>query len=166
MSDTYIGDGIVGGYVMPLEKQGKITAQIVSELLDGKKAQDIAIQTIPGMYMFDWHELQTWHIQESKLPPGSVIRFREPSLWERTWRIWAAVLLIVLGLSALAVYLRHSRRQLRVARDRQMLLCGMLINAEEQERRRVASELHDDFSQRVAILALGLENAEDARWFR
>jgi len=162
MSDTYIGHGIVGGYVLPFEKQGKITAQIVSELLNGKQAQEIPIQTIPGVYMFDWRELQTWHIPESKLPSGSVIMFREPSLWERTWRIWAAVFLVVLGLSALAVYLQYSRKQLKVARDRQMQLSGMLINAEEQERSRVASELHDDFSQRVAILALGLENAEEA----
>lgn len=43
-----------------------------------------------------------------------------------------------------------------------MQLSGMLINAEEHERSRVASELHDDFSQRVAILALGLENAQEA----
>jgi signal transduction histidine kinase len=162
MSDTYIGHGIVGGYVMPFETQGKITAQIVSELLDGKKAEQISMQTIPGVYMFDWNELQTWHIPESKLPAGSVIMFREPSLWQRTKWIWATALAIILGLSALAGYLQHSRTQLKVARNRQMQLSGMLINAEEQERSRVASELHDDFSQRVAILALGLENAQEA----
>ena len=38
----------------------------------------------------------------------------------------------------------------------------MLINAEEKERRRVASDLHDDFSQRLALLALGLENAAES----
>jgi signal transduction histidine kinase len=162
MSDTYIGHGIVGGYVMPFKKQGKITAQIVSELLDGKKAEQISIQTIPGVYMFDWNELQTWHIPESKLPAGSVIMFREPSLWQRTKWTWATVLAIIFGLSVLAGYLQHSRTQLKVARNRQMQLSGMLINAEEQERRRVASELHDDFSQRVAILALGLEYAQEA----
>jgi signal transduction histidine kinase len=43
-----------------------------------------------------------------------------------------------------------------------MELSGMLINAEEQERSRVASELHDDFSQRLAILALGIESADEA----
>ena len=43
-----------------------------------------------------------------------------------------------------------------------MQLSGMLINAEEQERSRVASELHDDFSQRLAILALGIESADEA----
>jgi signal transduction histidine kinase len=162
MSDTYIGHGIVGGHVMPFEKQGKITAQIVSELLDGKKADEIPIQTIPGVYMFDWNELQTWHISESKLPEGSIIRFREPSLWQRTKWTWATVLAIIFGLSALAGYLQHSRTLLKVARNRQMQLSGMLINAEEHERSRVASELHDDFSQRVAILALGLENAQEA----
>jgi len=162
MSDTYIGHGIVGGYVMPFEKQGKITAQIVSELLDGKKPQEIPMQTIPGVYMFDWRELQTWHIPESKLPSGSIVMLREPSLWERNKGSGVTVLAIILGLSALAAYLQHSRKQLKVARDRQMQLSGMLINAEEQERSRVASELHDDFSQRLAILALGIESADEA----
>ena len=34
----------------------------------------------------------------------------------------------------------------------------MLINAGEHERSRVASELHDDSSQRLAVIALNLEN--------
>jgi len=160
MSDTYIGHGIVGGYVMPFEKQGKITAQIVSNLLDGKTPREIPIETIPSVYMFDWHQLQIWNISESKLPTGSVIMLREPSLWERTKWTWAAVIAIIVMLSALAAYLQYSQKQLKVAKDRQTQLSGMLINAEEQERSRVASELHDDFSQRVAILALGLENAD------
>jgi signal transduction histidine kinase len=161
MSDTYIGQGIVGGYVMPFERQGKITAQIVSDLLDGKTVREIPIGTIPAVYMFDWHQLQTWHIPESSLPSGSAILFREPSLWARTKWTWVTVLGIILGLSVLAVILQYSRKQLKLAKERQMQLSSRLINAEEDERRRVASELHDDFSQRVAILALGLENAEE-----
>ncbi len=162
LSDTYLGHGIVGGYVLPFEKQGKITAQIVSELLDGKKPQELPMRTLPSVYMFDWRELQRWRIPESSLPPGSVILFREPSLWERTKWIWATVLLIILGLSALTAYLHYSREQLKLAKEKQRQLSGMLINAEEKERRRVASELHDDFSQRLALLALGLENAAEA----
>ena len=162
MSDTYIGHGIVGGYVLPFERQAKITAQIVSRLLDGKKAQELPIETLASVYMFDWHELQTWHISESSLPSGSVVMFREPSVWERTKWIWMTSLLIITVLSAITTYLLSNRRQLKLATDRQMQLSGLLINAEEQERSRVASELHDDFSQRLAILALGLENVQEA----
>jgi signal transduction histidine kinase len=162
VSDTYLGHGIVGGYVMTYGKQGNITAQIVSELLDGKKAQELPIETLPGEYMFDWNELQKWHIPESNLPPGSVILFRERGLWERTKWAWYGAFLIILGLSTLAAYLHHSRKQLRLAREGQRELSGLLINAEEQERRRVASELHDDFSQRVALVALRIDNVADA----
>jgi signal transduction histidine kinase len=47
------------------------------------------------------------------------------------------------------------------AKHRQMELSGMLINAQEIERSRLASEIHDDFSQRLALMALELENAEE-----
>jgi PAS domain S-box-containing protein len=36
-------------------------------------------------------------------------------------------------------------------------LTGRLINAQEEERRRVARELHDDLNQRMALLSIGLE---------
>jgi len=162
MSDTYLGQGIVGGDVMRFQEQGKVSAQIISELLKGRKAQDIPIETLPSGYMFDWKVLRRWKIPENRLPPGSLVVLREPSLWERTKWNWITSFLIIAGLIAIAGYLQYSRKQLRAARDRQMQLSGRLINAEEDERRRVASELHDDFSQRVAILALGLENAEEA----
>src|SRR5580704_18367687 len=79
-----IGHGIVGGDLMNFREQGKVTAQIVSELLDGEKAEDIPIKTLPSMFMFDWNELKRWHVPESRLPYASVVLFREPSLWERT----------------------------------------------------------------------------------
>ena len=88
--------------------------------------------------------------------------FREPSLWERTKWIWITCILIIVGLSAIAGYLQYSRKELRLARDKQTELSGMLITAEENERSRLASELHDDFSQRLAVLALGLENVAEA----
>ena len=41
-------------------------------------------------------------------------------------------------------------------------LSGRLIKAQEDERSYLARELHDDFSQRLALLALGLENATES----
>ena len=161
MSDTYLGHGIVGGDLMRFQEQGKVTARIVSELLEGKKAQDIPIESLPSAYVFDWKALQRWHIPENRLPPGSLVLFREASLWERTKWIWATCILVIAILFSIAGYLLYSRKQLRLARDRQTQLSGMLITAEENERSRLASELHDDFSQRLAVLALGLENVTE-----
>jgi len=161
MSDTYMGHGIIGGDMMVFQEQGRVTARIVSEMLDGKKPEDVPIETLPSRYMFDWNELRRWDIAESALPSESIILFRQPSLWDRTKWMWTAAALIILALSVLAAYLLYSRKQLRLAKESQKQLSGMLINAEEQERRRLASELHDDFSQRLAVLSLGLENVAE-----
>jgi signal transduction histidine kinase len=75
--------------------------------------------------------------------------------------IWLIALPIILGLCGLVFYLQRSRNQLKIATGRQLQLSGMLINAQEKERSRLASELHDDFSQRLALLALGLETAAE-----
>jgi len=57
---------------------------------------------------------------------------------------------------------RASRREAEaIAKRRHSELSGMLINAQEKERRRLASEIHDDFSQRLALMALELETAEE-----
>jgi len=96
------------------------------------------------------------------LPPGSMVVFREQTFWEHASWVWTVSLIIILGLSALAAYLQKSRKQLEAAKESQRQLGGRLINAQEQERSRLAAELHDDFSQRIALLALELENAADA----
>jgi signal transduction histidine kinase len=51
---------------------------------------------------------------------------------------------------------------LKRAQNRQLGLSGMLITAQERERSRLASEIHDDFSQRLALIALELGNAEES----
>jgi PAS domain S-box-containing protein len=40
-------------------------------------------------------------------------------------------------------------------------LSGRLIDAQEQERKRIAREIHDDYNQRLAVLAMDLEELAD-----
>jgi signal transduction histidine kinase len=131
------------------------------KLISGAKPQDIPRVNGVNTNMFDWRALKRWGIRESDLPPGSVVLFREISVWERTKRIWASGLLIILALSLLATYLQYSRSELKKSRDTQVQLSGHLIKVQEKERSRLASELHDDFSQRLAVLALGLQNTAE-----
>jgi signal transduction histidine kinase len=161
MSDTYIGRGIVGGYVISQGDQGRIAADIVSRLLAGQQAKDIPIFTAPSYYMFDWRQLQRWRLEVTRLPAGSVVMNREPTLWERAkWVLLTGAFVIVM-LTWFAAYLLHNRAQLERARSKQMKLSGKLITAQEDERSRVASELHDDFSQRLALLSLGIETTAE-----
>ncbi len=51
---------------------------------------------------------------------------------------------------------------LREKREELESLTGKLIEAQEQERRRIARELHDDFNQRLAALSVELETIERA----
>jgi signal transduction histidine kinase len=162
MDDVDIGHGTVGGNVVSWAADGKVAAGMALRILDGVQPQEIPIVRNNNVYLFDWRALRRWGFKESNLPPGSTVIFREFSVWERTRRIWISGLLIILFLSALAAYLQFSRKQLKQARDAQLQLSGLLINAQEMERSRLASELHDDFSQRLALLALELENASEA----
>ena len=159
--DTQLGHGIVGGFVVSFEEQGKIVGRDALEILAGKPPQDIPIVHGPSLYLFDWRELQRWKLDESRLPAGSTVLFRPPTLWEQyRWTLLSGLVVLV-SLSLMTIYLLFERKQLYAARNEQMRLSGMLINAQENERARLASELHDDFSQRLAMLSLGLETAAE-----
>jgi signal transduction histidine kinase len=157
VDDVDVGKGAVGGYVLSFKRQGRIVARMVMEILNGKKVADIPIVKDSNDYMFDLRAMRRWGLKEKKLPPGSTVLYRDLNLWERAkWSVLAA-LTAFLALAYLAGYLLFKQKQLKQARKDQMHLSGMLINAQEQERSRIAADLHDDFSQRLAVLALDLE---------
>jgi signal transduction histidine kinase/ABC-type uncharacterized transport system substrate-binding protein len=161
MDDVGIGHGTVGGNVLSWAADGNVAAGMAVRILNGVKPQDIPVVRNNNVYLFDWRALRRWGFRERDLPPGSIVLFRELSIWERTRWIWISALVIMLFLAAVATYLQYSRTQLKLARNAQSQLSGLLINAQEQERRRLASELHDDFSQRVALLVFGLGEVQD-----
>jgi len=161
MSDTYIGNGAVGGCVVGFLQQTQIVANVLLKILSGTRAEDIPIINTRSFFMFDWRELKRWHVREANLPQGSIVMFREQSLWEGNRRSITAIASVVILLFLLAVYSWFKTSQLQLAKNGLIRLSGMLIDSEEKERRRLASELHDDFSQRMALLSIGLETAEE-----
>ena len=56
--------------------------------------------------------------------------------------------------------LKESELALRISQRDLRKLAGRLLSAEEEERRRVARELHDDFTQRLAVLAINAGKLE------
>ena len=159
--DRSLSHGEVGGDVSDAVEQGRIAGGMALRILNGERPQEIPVVKDVTTYMFDWRALKHWGMKESDLPPGSTVLFREPSLWERGKKILISGLIIIVLLAALTAYLLYSRTQLTLARDTQVRLSGLLIGAQERERSRLAAELHDDFSQRVALLVFGLRDAQE-----
>jgi signal transduction histidine kinase len=68
---------------------------------------------------------------------------------------------LALVLQSLAVtLLLLERRRRRAAEERLHQLSGRLISAQEEERSRIARDLHDDAGQRLALLAIGLDQLQ------
>ena len=90
--DTALGYGSVGGRMTQLEAMGRKSGEIARRVLSGTSVAAIAPEVIShNPAMFDWRELKRWGIDERLLPPGSIVRFRETSLWGlyRWWVIGA-----------------------------------------------------------------------------
>ena len=66
-----------------------------------------------SMVLFDWRQLQRWKISESRLPPGSEILFREPTVWDtHRWQI-VTIAAVILAQAVLILWLllEHRRRR-------------------------------------------------------
>jgi signal transduction histidine kinase/CheY-like chemotaxis protein len=102
MSSSNVGLGIIGGYVWTIEANAARLAEMALLVANGVRARDIPIENAPDVPMFDWSQLRRWGISEDRLPPGSIIRFRELTMWQQyKWRIVAAIVLF--GLQALLI---------------------------------------------------------------
>jgi signal transduction histidine kinase len=114
--DNYLGQGIVGGPMMSSGELGRRMAEAAIRILGGTAPVDVKMPALlPGAPQYDWRELQHWNIPESRLPAGSIVRFREPTVWEQyRWQIMLACA-IVLVQAALISLLLHERRRRQFA---------------------------------------------------
>src|SRR5262249_5543633 len=109
-AETYLAPGGIGGYVLIPAVIGADAARRALRLLNGESPSDIPAEVTEAIKpVFNWREMRRWGIRESDLPPGSEVRFRDPTFWEAyRWQsiTIAAVLLIQ---AALISVLLHER---------------------------------------------------------
>jgi len=115
--DTYIGGGIVGGEIADLAAEGREAAKLAVRVLEGEPASSIPIQAAPpARCVVDDRALARWHIDESKLPAGCDIRFREASLWRDHRELVVGGIAAVVLQSLLITGLLVQRRRVHTAR--------------------------------------------------
>ena len=113
---SYFGHGIVGGHIISFEAAGDQTAAVALRLLSGERPEQLGTALGPeGSYLADIRQLQRWNLDESQLPAGTVVHFREPSVWATyRWHITAAALVIIVQTMLIAALILQ-RRQRRIA---------------------------------------------------
>lgn len=169
--DSAMGHGIVGGSLKSQEGQTEAVSEVAIRVLRGEPADGIPPATrYLNVAQVDWRELRRWGIDRSRVPAGTIVRFEEPSAWDRyRWHVLGALALL-LAQSALISGLLVNRRRLRLAEeqarrsqgqlrrsyDRIRSLGSRLLHAQETERAHIARELHDDISQQLALLSIDL----------
>jgi signal transduction histidine kinase len=111
-----LGLGLVGGHLYSSEAAGATSARVAIRVLRGEPISNFPPQVLSALTpQYDWRELQRWNISEDRLPPGSVIQFRQPTIWQRyRWQIIGAITVIVLQAVLLAGLLVQTGRRKRV----------------------------------------------------
>jgi signal transduction histidine kinase len=159
-----LGLGIVGGDLLSEQTVARETAAVALRVLRGERPDSIpTIEIRPYVRVFDFRHLQRWEISEDRLPPGSVVQFKDPSFWSiYRWRILAtaslvaAQALLIVGLIVNRARRGRAEKALRKSHNRVEDLARRLMVAQEEERKRIARELHDDVSQQVTALKINL----------
>jgi PAS domain S-box-containing protein len=106
--------GCIGGAYTDWEKNIDSTAATAARVLSGERPENIPVANDSNFEPeVDWRELRRWHIPESTLPPGTVIQYREPNLWERGRDYIIPVIVLILGQAVLIAALLWQRRRKR-----------------------------------------------------
>ena len=170
--DSAMDHGIVGGSLKSQVAETDAVARLAVRVLRGELADDIPITTAElNSRQVDWRQLRRWGISEARVPAGTLVLFREPSVWARyrSYIVVSALLVLAQSVLIAGLLLQRTRRRqaeeqvrggqaaLRTSYERIRDLGGRLLDAQETERSRIARELHDDISQQVALLSIDLE---------
>lgn len=177
-ADVSVDAGIVGGWRRDQVAQMKAIATLALRVLRGERADDIPVSSPDtDVDAVDWRQLHRWGLDESRLPTGTRVLFRAPSIWDQYQDYIVGAVVVMLAQTALIAgllvqrikrqrverELRGSQTQLRVSYDRIRHLSRRLLGEQEAERARIARELHDDINQQLAILSIELDGLRSDR---
>jgi signal transduction histidine kinase len=96
-SDTYLGRGVVGGYMDSFELMGVGAADTALEVLAGKDPMTITPwPSLSRKFMVDARQLLRWKFSDRNLPKDTVVVFGQPTLWEEHRNLVIATVVVVL----------------------------------------------------------------------
>jgi signal transduction histidine kinase len=128
LGGQFLGCGIVGGLMRDYVKVGHVIGE---RAIAAASAHPSGREIVPfasiATLKFDARQLERWGVDERRLPAGSIVAFRDPSLW-RDYRgqvlTFSAALAIQLALIAGLLYERRARRKAEIDSRRNLSLAA------------------------------------------
>src|SRR5262245_20137737 len=192
-ADAAVETGIVGGRRRDQLTLIRAIAAVALRVLRGERADDIPVSSPDtDVDSVDWRQMRRRGLDESRVPAGTRVLFRAPSMWDQYKGYIIGAVMLILAQTALIAgllvqrakrqqverelrgserELRGSQARLRVSYDRIRHLSRRLLGEQEAERARIARELHDDINQQLAMLSIDLDRlrsdqrlVQSAKW--
>lgn len=140
---SYVGEGVVGGSVLRFDDEADRTGRLVVRVLRRRPAEPMPpVELVASSFVVDSRQLRRWGLSEARLPQGTELLFREPTLWER----YRTVVLLTVGVIGAEALLIGSLLVERRRRKRAQL------EAEEQQRRADETRRQVAHMGRVALV--------------
>ncbi len=164
--DAFFGREIVGGpmHSVPYTSERAVAAAI--RILQGEKPSDIKFP-VRGFSAakYNWIEMQRWGISESKLPPGSEIHFRNPTVWDQYRAYILAFIAATLLQAGLITWLMYEHRRRQVAEAGSLELTHELAR---MNRFATAGELSASIAHelRQPLTAIAASGAASLNWLK
>jgi signal transduction histidine kinase len=119
--------GGLGGYLFSYTKLGEETGRVARKILDGKSIQQIEVADNRFyQYMYDWKELERWHLTDSGLiPSNSIIYNKETSFFELYKWYLLGTLVFIVSQMVLIIYLFRLNKRQKLMNEKMEVTEGM-----------------------------------------
>jgi signal transduction histidine kinase/ABC-type uncharacterized transport system substrate-binding protein len=161
-ADTLLSPGGIGGYVLVPSMIGTEAGRLALRILDGEKPVDIPPKAIEAVApIFNWKQMERWGVVESDLPPGSEIRFREPSLWDRyRWQVVAVMAVILIQAALISILLHERKKRSNAELEAHQRLSELAHVGRQATAGEFSSSLAHELNQPLGAILTNAETAE------
>jgi len=174
--DTFMGTGVVGGYMLEFKTMGRQAGRIVDGLLAGAAPESLQLpQLAPTHLQVDWRQVRRWGIPPRAIPASAVLHFKAPTLWEAN-RKDVLIIAALFGLQSVLVgwlmveYRRRHRAELvnevhrsELAHASRLTIAGELIASITHEINQPLGALVSNADAAEMILESGTHRPGDLR---
>ena len=161
-SETFLEPGGAGGFVLVPTVIGADAATLALRILNGESPSNIPAKVTDAIRpVFNWQQMRRWGVSESNLPPGSEIRFREPSLWENyKWQSISVAALLLVQAALISILLHERRKRNDAELDARHRMTELAHANRQATAGELSSSIAHELNQPLGAILTNAETAE------